>query len=85
MAGVPAVAAMSLVILASSADIVFGVMALTRHVRIAAASMLFMLIVYTLFLGIALPTLWLEPFGSLLKNLPLIPAVLILLVLQDRR
>lgn len=85
MAGVPAVAAMPLVILASSADILFGVMALTRHVRIAAASMLFMLIVYTLFLGIALPTFWLEPFGSLLKNLPLIPAVLILLILQDWR
>lgn len=44
-----------------------------------------MLLAYTLFLGIALPALWLEPFGSLLKNLPLIPAVLILFVLQDRR
>ncbi len=85
VAGVPVVAAMPLVILASSADIGFGVLALTRHVRIAAVCMLFMLVAYTLFLGSALPALWLEPFGSLLKNLPLIPAVLILLVLQDRR
>ncbi len=85
IAGIPVVAAMPLVILASSADIVFGVLALTRHVRLAAAFMLFMLVAYTLLLGSALPALWLEPFGSLLKNLPLIPAVLILLVLQDRR
>jgi hypothetical protein len=40
---------------------------------------------YTLFLGVALPGLWLEPLGSLLKNLALIPALLVLYVLADRR
>ena len=84
-AGIPVAAILPLVIFASSADIVIGMMALTRLVRVAAIAMLVMLIAYTLFLGSALSALWLEPFGSLLKNLPLIPAVLILFVLQDRR
>ncbi len=84
-AGVPTVVAMPLVILASSIDMVVGLLVLTRYARPAAVFMLLMLIAYTLFLGSTLPALWIEPFGSLLKNLPLIPAVLVLLVLQDRR
>lgn len=36
-------------------------------------------------LGFKMPGLWLEPFGSLLKNIPLIPAVLAQIVLSGRR
>lgn len=40
---------------------------------------------YTVILGAMAPALWLDPFGGLVKNLPLIPAVLIAWVLADRR
>jgi DoxX-like protein len=42
-------------------------------------------LVYTFFIGVVFPSLWLEPFGGLLKNLPLIPAVLVMGVLSRRR
>lgn len=84
-AGIPAAAGKALVYGASGADLAIGLLALTRGVRLAATLMLLSLLAYTLFLGIASPGLWLEPFGSLAKNIPLIPAVLVLLVLSDRR
>jgi hypothetical protein len=37
------------------------------------------------FVGIALPSVWFEPFGGLLKNISLIPAVGVLGVLSSRR
>lgn len=84
-AGVPAAPAAFLVYGASGVDMVLGALVMTRFVRIAVVLMLVSVVAYTLFIGIALPTFWLEPFGALLKNLPLIPALLMLLVLADRR
>jgi hypothetical protein len=43
------------------------------------------LLVYTVLIGVAFHSLWLEPFGGLLKNLPLIPAMLMMGVLSRRR
>lgn len=40
---------------------------------------------YTCLLGFAMPSLWLDPFGPLLKNLPILLAVLVNGVLSDRR
>ena len=65
---------------ASSLDILLGFMLLTRfYLKLAASLMLVSVLVYTITLGIFLPELWLEPFGGLIKNIPLIPALLILL------
>ncbi len=86
MAGVPAVLAPVLVYGASVVDIVVGAALLLRvGVRWCGIVMLCSLLAYTLFLGIALPQLWFAPFGPLLKNLPLVPAVLVLLVLEGER
>lgn len=85
-AGVPAVLAPALVYGASVVDIVVGAALLLRiGVRWCGIVMLCSLLAYTLFLGIAVPQLWLAPFGPLLKNLPLVPAVLALLVLEGGR
>jgi len=43
------------------------------------------LLAYTLVLGIGIPSLWIEPFGGLLKNIVLFPAVLALLAMGDPR
>jgi len=40
---------------------------------------------YTLLLSVALPGLWLDPFGPLLKNLPIMVAVLLLAALEQER
>ncbi|MEO9467535.1 SDR family oxidoreductase [Parasphingorhabdus sp.] len=40
---------------------------------------------YTLIIGIALPQLWLDPLGPLLKNLPIIMAILVYGVIGDKR
>jgi len=85
IAGVPAAAATPLVLAASGVDLALGLLVLTRYARFAAGFMLVSVIAYTLFLGIALPGLWLEPFGALIKNLPLIPSLLMMLVFLDRR
>lgn len=84
-AGIPATVAPTVIYLASTIDVLLGVLLLSRYTSYAAYGMLIMLAAYTLFLGFRMPDLWFEPFGSLIKNIPLIPAILIYLVLADRR
>jgi len=83
--GISAKLAPAVVYLASAIDISLGALLLTRHQRPAAIGMLLMVVAYTAVLGFKMPGLWLEPFGALIKNIPLIPAVLAYLVLSDRR
>jgi hypothetical protein len=40
---------------------------------------------YTIAFTVALPSLWLDPLGPLLKNLPIIAAVLCYGAVSDRR
>jgi len=40
---------------------------------------------YTLGLTVLAPALWLDPFGPLLKNLPILPAILAWIVLERER
>ena len=47
--------------------------------------MLISVLSYTLILGIGAPSLWFDLLGGMLKNLPLIPALALLMVLEDRR
>lgn len=75
-----------LVYSASVIDLVLGVLLLLRiGVYWVGSLMVLSLLAYTLVLGITLPDLWLEPFGSLLKNLPLIPAVLMVMAMEQVR
>jgi uncharacterized protein YbjT (DUF2867 family) len=71
---------------ACTLDVVIGALVLARTaVRPAGVTMLLLLFAYTAFLGIVHPQLWLEPFGALIKNVALIPAVLAMLALEDSR
>ncbi len=75
-----------LIITASLFDLVIGFAVLIRYRPILVGNlMLLSLLAYTLFLGVFLPSLWLEPFGALIKNIPMIPAILTYMVLQDPR
>lgn len=69
-----------------SADVLLGVLCLARwHPRTVLTLMLLMLAGYTLVFGMLWPGHWLDPLGGLLKNLPLVAALAILLVTEERR
>ncbi len=72
--------------LTGTADLLLGMLCLLRwRPRLVLTLMLLMLLAYTLSIGILRPTHWLDPFGGLLKNLPLIAALAILLATDERR
>jgi uncharacterized protein YbjT (DUF2867 family) len=70
---------------ASSVDGLLGVLLLVGwRLQLVGVLMLISLIAYTVFVGVEVPGLWLEPFGGLLKNLALMPAVLLMMATADR-
>lgn len=70
----------------ASADLVLGALCLARwRPRLVLGLMLGMLLGYTLGIGIAWPIHWLDPFGGLLKNLPLMAVLVLLLATEERR
>ncbi|MBQ4855933.1 NAD(P)H-binding protein [Rhodanobacter sp. B2A1Ga4] len=70
----------------ASIDLLLGALCLLHwRPRWVLGAMLAMLLGYTLGIGIAWPAHWLDPFGGLLKNLPLIAALALLLVTEERR
>ncbi|MBN8923688.1 MAG: epimerase [Rhodanobacter sp. 68-29] len=72
--------------LTGTADLLLGVLCLLHwRSRLVLGAMLLMLLGYTLGVGTLWPAQWLEPFGGLLKNLPLIAALAILLATDERR
>jgi len=82
-AGLPPAVAAPSVFAAGTVDLVLGILALIAwRPALVAGLMCTSLLVYTLFIGVVFPSLWLEPFGGLLKNLPLFPAVLVMGVLS---
>lgn len=70
----------------ASVDLLLGALCLLRwRPRLVLGLMLAMLLGYTFAIGIAWPLHWLDPFGGLLKNLPLIAALALLLATEQRR
>jgi uncharacterized protein YbjT (DUF2867 family) len=56
-----------------------------RRANIATAAQLIVVLGYTLVIGLALPALWLDPLGPLLKNLPILLLILVHGAIGDRR
>lgn len=78
--------AMPLVYAVSTLDILLGLCLLLGFwVQLAGVLMLASVLAYTLILGFALPELWLEPMGGMLKNLIVIPALLVMLAIERIR
>ena len=66
-------------------DLVLGLMLLLgQRVRIVLTLMLAMVVGYTLVIGILAPAHWFDPFGGLLKNLPIAALLVMLLALEPR-
>lgn len=67
-------------------DLLLGVWLLCNwRPRSAITAMLALVVVYTVVFGVAIPSSWLDPLGGLAKNLVLLPALVMLWVLSDRR
>ena len=85
-AALPTAVVTPLVWVASAVDLLLGVLALIAwRPAVIAALMGASLLIYAVFAGALFPSLWLEPFGGLLKNLPLMPAILVMGILSRRR
>lgn len=70
----------------SLADIMLGFVLLTGWgTRRVLGLMLLMVLGYTLLIGIAAPVHWLDPFGGLLKNIPIMALIVALLALETER
>lgn len=71
---------------ASAVDLLLGGLLLLRVAVVPVGLlMLASTLAYTLALAWFMPELWLEPFGTLIKNIPLIPAILVMLAIEDKR
>jgi len=55
------------------------------HVRKICVLQFFLIILYTLIISLKLPYLWLEPFGPIIKNFPILVGIYILYILENQR
>jgi len=77
---------MPLIYVVSALDLLLGLcLLLGLWVPVVGVLMLVSVLAYTLVFGMALPNLWLEPLGGLLKNLAVIPALLVMLAIERIR
>lgn len=73
-------------IVTSLLDLCVAVLVLAdRRARWSTAAQLAMVLGYTLVLGTALPALWIDPLGPLLKNIPILLLILVHGAIGDRR
>ncbi|TAK61512.1 NAD(P)H-binding protein [Methylobacter sp.] len=71
---------------ASLADFLLGILVLIRwRVRLVAMLQISIMLAYSVVISFCLPEFWLHPFGPLIKNLPLLPAILVLLIIEEER
>jgi hypothetical protein len=70
---------------AAGIDIALGVATLILPRRkLLWLAQIALVLSYTLIITVRLPELWLEPFGSVLKNIPILVALAILYELEER-
>ncbi|MBK1867021.1 SDR family oxidoreductase [Aestuariivirga sp. YIM B02566] len=81
--GLPSGLAMPVVVLTCLIDLAICFLVLSG--RKATVAQLIVIAGYTLALTFALPVLWLDPLGPLLKNIPIVAAVLCHGVLREQR
>jgi len=88
LSGVP-LSGQALTMAARGADLIdlaiaFGLLAAWRLPRLALFQ-LAMVGSYTLVFGLMAPSLWLEPYGGLLKNLPILCLIWVHMILEEER
>lgn len=84
--GVPAALAPGVLIGASVLDIALGILSiLPRRLPFLWTGQILLVLLYTAIISVFLPQLWLEPFGPVAKNVPILALLLLLRQLETRR
>jgi len=84
--GVSAALAPILLFGSAALDILFGLLTLLpRRPPGLWSAQIAVVVIYTLIISFELPQLWLEPFGPIVKNLPILALLVLLQQLEDRR
>jgi nucleoside-diphosphate-sugar epimerase len=84
-AGVPPALAPTMLYGAAALDLLLGVLTLALRRRWLWWAQLGLIAFYTLVITVRLPEYWLHPYGPLVKNLPMLAAIALLLLFDDRR
>ena len=69
---------------AAAIDIALGIATLVARSRWLWRFQIAIIVAYTAIISVGLPEFWAHPFGPVLKNLPILAALLLLLQLEDR-
>ena len=83
-AGLAGAAAYAALYGAAALDIALGWLTLFRPGRRLWIAQMVLIAFYTLVLSVAMPELWLHPFGPLAKNFPILAVLMVLLALEKR-
>jgi uncharacterized protein YbjT (DUF2867 family) len=84
--GAPPTVAPVMLIGAAVLDIVLGLLTLlTRRIPLLWTAQILLVLAYTAIISVFLPALWLEPFGPVAKNVPILALLLLLRHLEERR
>lgn len=71
---------------ASILDLLLGLgMLFSFQLKKICTLQIFLILIYSAIITWKLPNLWLEPFGPIVKNIPLLIAILVLIALEDER
>jgi uncharacterized protein YbjT (DUF2867 family)/uncharacterized membrane protein YphA (DoxX/SURF4 family) len=85
-AGLPPAAGPPFVLAVSVLDAVLGLLILVPRIAHAVAWLMFLSVLgYTVLIGTIWPVFWIDPFGGLLKNLALLPALLLVIAWTRQR
>ena len=82
--GIPATLAPTVLAVAAAVDIGLGIATLVARSRWLWRIQIAIIVAYTAIISVGLPEFWAHPFGPVLKNLPILAALLLLLQLEDR-
>jgi hypothetical protein len=65
-------------------DVALGIWVFSgRFSKWANLSQIGLILFYTLFLSMTLPQLWLNPFGPLTKNIPILALIVTLMIIEE--
>jgi nucleoside-diphosphate-sugar epimerase len=84
-AGVSPALAPTMLYGAAALDLLLGVLTLAIRRRWLWWTQLGLVAFYSLVIAVRLPEYWLHPYGPMVKNLPMLAAIVLLLVFDDRR
>jgi nucleoside-diphosphate-sugar epimerase len=84
--GAPAALVPVLLVGAAIFDLLLGVLTLwPRRNPVLWTAQILLVLLYTAIISVFLPELWLEPFGPVAKNVPILALLLLLQQVEDRR